>query len=331
MVESVESMLPYVRADFEQVSKERCRHFYCPILRRDEPGIELCAGHIVNKAIKGSSQAVAVQRKDVDGWYGAHFESDFAALSEIKQRDIAGCLSEPKLWSRLDPEFRIDDQVIPHYFSKSPLPPHHAEGFVRQDDGSEKRIAFKVSPEELNAAGDASMSVSVNRDFSLFAVVSLIKAAHLTLFKRLGYTYALCASGYQTARLLGDFYTDNCHRTKTEIIANAKSHFRQGINIVRPVSHLSSGLQGSVDDGVFHLALSLGVPWAVVVFIRTGPQVHAVLMPAYGTPDICAVYERFYQKAATQITVTPARHHNRQWDFNPKQLFTCAWPGEAAE
>ncbi|PQV62436.1 hypothetical protein B1R32_13611 [Abditibacterium utsteinense] len=82
------TLLEALRADFKNVTGRPFEHFYCPILQRDGPA-ELCMGHVVNKAFFDTSNRVSerciLQRKDVDNFYGSHFEPRFLLVDRIAQ------------------------------------------------------------------------------------------------------------------------------------------------------------------------------------------------------------------------------------------------------
>ena len=65
------------KADFAQLGDGPPTHFQCPILLKDE-AVELCMGHVVNKAIPNCCRKTVLQRKDIDGFYGSLLERHFA-------------------------------------------------------------------------------------------------------------------------------------------------------------------------------------------------------------------------------------------------------------
>ena len=82
----VSANLTRLQESFREATGDNFKHFYCPILHRDEP-TQLCMGHVINDAITGSCRVRVVQRKDVDGFYGAYFEADYTALLKVAVPD----------------------------------------------------------------------------------------------------------------------------------------------------------------------------------------------------------------------------------------------------
>ncbi len=63
------SKLEDLRRDFARIAGVPFRHFFCPILYRDDPA-EICLGHIINASLTGSDRYRVIQRADVDCFYG---------------------------------------------------------------------------------------------------------------------------------------------------------------------------------------------------------------------------------------------------------------------
>lgn len=79
MERPLKSWLKELLTDYSKIGNPPFKHFYCPILFKDE-NVELCKGHIVNSAFQESSRKWIVQRKDGDNFFGSKFESDFNLL-----------------------------------------------------------------------------------------------------------------------------------------------------------------------------------------------------------------------------------------------------------
>ena len=80
------------------------RHFFCPILRTDEPG-ELCKGHVIPEAF-GTSNAWVPQRTDVDNFFGTVAEADFIAAVEDRDKTAFEKWLNPKLNKRHRPRLK---------------------------------------------------------------------------------------------------------------------------------------------------------------------------------------------------------------------------------
>src|SRR5262249_14388623 len=134
-------------------------------------------------------------RSDVDSWYGAMFESDFVAFHEAKECSLREVLGNRRLRQRLRPQVRRDGKEIRHYPCEKPGTPEHTPIMMENDEGAVFRFGLHLPPDEMQASLECSWEVAVEADFRLPALVTLIKAAYLTLFRILGYSYALSPAG----------------------------------------------------------------------------------------------------------------------------------------
>jgi hypothetical protein len=67
-----------------------------------------------------------------------------------------------------------------------------------------------MHPTNVLTAAGKHWEIEISRDVRIPMMVSVIKAAHLTLFEMLGYRYALSLAGYFVGRqILGEFYLQN--------------------------------------------------------------------------------------------------------------------------
>src|SRR5690606_34796994 len=119
--ESLIARLDSLRTDFERKAGRPFQHYFCPILHRDEPAT-LCRGHVINQAFRDSARAWTVQRADVDGFYGSHFESEFVLLQEREARPLMDRFDDAGPGNKLRPEIRLDGQQV-HYYRPGPVVP----------------------------------------------------------------------------------------------------------------------------------------------------------------------------------------------------------------
>lgn len=127
---------------------------------------------------------------------------------------------------------------------------------------------------------DLHFEIAFNCEYP--AIASLIKAAHLTMFRLLGYSYALSLAGRFVGRdILGEFFVR--HRDDPPAIASEQleSHFKEFRNMVRPcVFPVQRNLTGTVDDCVVTcLEGSSGRPFAIGVYVRTNEDCSIVILP----------------------------------------------------
>ena len=127
---------------------------------------------------------------------------------------------------------------VPVHYTAQPFPPPDRFASIEVGEGPDApAIGLKMSRQELIATAGEQWEVVMFKDTRVAALVSLIKAAHLTLFWLLGYRYATSAAGLFVGRdILGQFYRSNAGRPKKEIRANAWSYF-PGIPEHVPAGH----------------------------------------------------------------------------------------------
>lgn len=183
--------LEELRADYQEVTGEPFAHFYCPILFEDE-NVELCQGHIVNKAFPGSAKKWTVQRKDVDNFYGTNFEADFLGIQYKDYPDPVNALADKSLDRVLKPKILVDGVPVAHYRASGKASTHHTQVML-ESPGQVVPLVFKISADAIR--DDTMLEIEISADLRLPAIVSAIKAAHLTLFELLGYRYARSAGG----------------------------------------------------------------------------------------------------------------------------------------
>ncbi len=314
-----------LRVDYERVKGRPFDYFYCPILFQDED-VPLCEGHIVNVAFPNSSRNWTVQRKDVDNFYGANFESDFIAILYKENGSPSKILADRTLSKRFAPRILVDDQPVDYFRAQGEIPKHFTP-VEFENDGQIVQLGLKLSPEYVLAAATHKWEIEISKDVRVPALVALIKAAHLTLFEMLGYRYALSAGGYFVGRqILGEFFRQNHVRPKPEVLENARHFFREFTHMVRPVQSCDLNLQGTITDGLLFICKGYGSsPWALIVFVKTSQSLHAVMIPVFDQPDAVTGFMDFLRNAKDSIDVTLCRFEGGQWN-SERESTTLLWP-----
>ena len=190
MDQEVQHKLEMLRSDYREVTEKSFSHFYCPILFQDQDA-ELCRAHIVNLAFPDSCKKWTVQRADVDSFYGSAFESDFVDF-QYSSKHLTDDAITRLLSKKLRPTVYIGEKKVNHFIASGPVPAHYTELHVNGPDGP-VRLGLKIRPDETLST--AEWRIAIEKDVRLAALVSMLKAAHLTLFEMLGYRYALSAGG----------------------------------------------------------------------------------------------------------------------------------------
>ncbi len=261
--------LQLLKADYTLATGRQFEHFYCPILYRDDD-TEPCRAHVINKAFSDSDRQWTIQRADVDNWYGALFEADFLAI-QMKDKSIAGqALTDRELARRFRPKLTKDGEEVQHYLASDPVPVYHTK--VESDiDGQTVQRRLKLSPSELLDALGKQWEIRVEKDLRLPALVSILKAAHLTMFHLLGYRYALSADGHFLGKkVLGDFFLKCQGMERALALKEAEDHFKEFSGMCRAISAPFPDFSGTLTDRFCGIVMSGVTPWACLVVVRTG-------------------------------------------------------------
>lgn len=322
MNNELDAKLNHLNDDFEKIKGHKFQHFYCPILFKDEE-TELCKGHIVNQAFSNSPRAWTVQRKDVDGFYGRNFESDFTALEyKIAKLTPDDAILDSKLSKKLKPKILVDGQQVDYFMSSQ----NTQRDFTRinlENNSTSAEIVLKMRPEDVESALKANWEIEIKKDIRLSSLVSLIKAAHLTLFETLGYLYTLSAGGYFVGRqVLGAFYLQNQNKaSKSDILTNANIFFKEFINTVRPIESFAFDLKGTLNDNILFTCKNQYGYWSFIVFIRTSDKFHAVMIPIFDKPESAVTYTDFL-KSQQEIHISGNfcrfDKSKKQWEISKK-------------
>jgi len=315
--------LQELNADFTQIKGQPFSHFFCPVLYRDDD-VALCKAHIVNQAFPEAPLDWTVQRKDVDNFYGSTFESEFVAVQYNAQtRD--DIFADKKLSNLFKPQILVDNKPVDYFVADSEIP----KDFTRlqfDNNGQIIQLALKMSPEVFDAAKENNWEMAISKDVRVPALVSLIKAAHLTLFEMLGYRYALSAGGHFVGRhILGEFFLQNYGKPRPDALKNAYPFFREFANMVRPVNSSEINFQGTITDKQLLLCQEYGgTAWAIVVFVKAAQSLHAVLLPFFDQPDAVAKYFKFLQYENETVEVVLMQFEKEQFKLiRPTKLI---WP-----
>jgi hypothetical protein len=181
-------------------------------------------------------------------------------------------------------------------------------------------MVLKIAPDQVvENTASRDWELSVEKDLRLESLVSLLKAAHLTLFRMLGYNYALSAGGYFTGcNALGSFYMKNRGSNKRDLLMNAPAHFRHFRNMVRPVVSHTPGLEGTVSDNQLYICETTdNHRWALVVFIRLPGSLHAVVVPILDHPEGAARFHRFLEAGDSTLLLRFCKYEDGIFQAHP--------------
>ncbi|MEP7289765.1 MAG: hypothetical protein ABI947_28780 [Chloroflexota bacterium] len=286
-----------LRADYNQQTGRPFAFFHCPLLFLDED-VELCEAHIVNKDFNESaSTQTTVQRKDIDNFYGGHFEAGYVETRKLKTGDPDKIVVDKSLATIFEYKFLVGGEPVGHYYISekdiAKIPKEFT--LLKTEDG--KYIVVKAPSEDIKRLG---LEDSGDHDFRLEALVSLIKAAHLTLFAKLGYEYALSSGAHFVGRkILGDFFLQNRDKSKNEVLINAQAFFKEYTHMARPVASVNGDFQGTINDGIHYVCKGKGqIPWAHIVLVKTASFLNSsplnmVIIPILGGAEAAARFFDF--------------------------------------
>lgn len=205
----------------------------------------------------------------------------------------------------------------------------HTTIVIEGSSGTTRSLVIKMASDKVGQnTMPGEWELSVEKDLRLESLVSLIKAAHLTLFHMLGYNYALSAGGYFTGwDVLGGFFIKYSACRKEEVLVNAATHFRQFENLVRPVVSHTPFLGGTISDGHLYICETAEERrWAFIVFIRLPGSVHAVVVPILDDPDGAATFYRFLRSDASNLIVRLCKFEDGTFHAHPNTTI-FEWPG----
>ena len=288
---SVQRKLERLNASYLEVVGEPFRHFFCPLLMKDEQ-VELCKAHIINQAFTDTSRRWTVQRSDVDNFFGSAFESMF---TNLQHRDSAMevLLTSGATSKGLRPKLYLRDKEVGYYLAGKRTPPNHSKVFMQGKLGI-TQFAVKLHPDAMDRAQGDDWQLVLERDCRLAALVSVLKAAHLELFEMLGYRYALSLGGWFLGHtVLGRFFEENVGLPNNQIIASAKTHFASYANLVRPVLEPSADVLRATTEGPSLYICENTTRWAFLILLRTANMVHAVVVPILESPQAIARFNSF--------------------------------------
>lgn len=158
-------------------------------------------------------------------------------------------------------------------------------------------------------------------------MVSLLKAAHLTLFEILGYQYAFSVGGYFVGRqILGEFFNQNHSKPKSKVLENSFQFFREFTHMVRPVLSIDADIKGTISDRKMFICRGRkGLPWGLMVFVRIMNSFHAVLIPIFDEPETVEIFMNFLKNENESLDVTLCKFDQDHWEIS-ENITSMNWP-----
>ena len=271
-----------------------------------------------------------MQRRDVDNFYGSNFEADFVNIQYNGKLDPIKVVTDKTLSKKFRPKILVEDKPVDYFLARGDIPLEHFTPIEFQDDdGRTTLLGLKMAPENVRKAAEQKWEIEISKDMPIPTLVSLIKAAHLSLFEILGYRYALSAGGHFVGRtILGEFFLRNCDTPKPRVLENALPFFREFATMVRPAQVSEHNLQGTITDGLLFMCRDgRGSPWALIVCMRTSESLHFVMIPILDHPDKAARFIGFLRDQRGHLEGTLCQFDQGQWKVDNKST-NLFWPKE---
>jgi hypothetical protein len=329
--EEVERARLRQQEDFTEVTGKPFEHFFCPLLLRDEP-VELCMGHVIPQSLPDCVRSRVLQRKDIDNFYGRTAEADFGTLVEARGKGLKGIMQDPDLQRRIRPQLLMDGDRQKYYPFLGGKSPHHTRLSLQTEEGGKPvELVVAMKPEQFAVAQVKPCGFGFEYDCRLPTLVTMIKAAYLTLFRIHGYQFALSAGAFEIGRLLlGGFFLEHGANEGKALQKALKKCFLPYKHMVRPIDGFVGDHppRGTVEDYRSGICFGgSGKPFAQVVYIRVGAQSFGVLMPGYENADSVVAYHDFLKNDNEVLRVSSAWFNEQelQWEVSPEPMVTH-WP-----
>lgn len=316
--EDFEKGLHWLQNDFTRVEGKPFQHFYCPLMMSDEP-TELCVAHVMPKCLPDTSRLCVIQRKDIDGFYGSYAEADFATMVEASKKGMNGIIRDRALLKKIKPSLHVGGKKVDYYPYQGTVAANQTHFTFQPNDGCHPvELVLKIPMAEALAAQSQPWSWIFEFDCTVATLVTLIKAAYLTLFRLHGYKWALSPGGKSIGyALLGEFFRENRSKEPEEIKAALRKTFLRYKNLVRPVKSFTPGLQspgiqrkGTLND--FQSGVCIGASgqfFAEIILIRIAKHFFGVFLPAFDNATSAGAYFDFLQNSNETLRV-----HRTQFD-----------------
>ncbi len=323
------SRLADLKADYTSVKGVPFEHFFCPFLFTDED-VPLCQGHVVNKAFGVAKNIWTVQRRDVDSFFGSHFEADFTRMRYRDSLGVKDVLGDRKLRQQLQPRIFAGDHMIEYFIPEGEVPSHftalHAVSACLPS-----LVGLKLDPSELEKVVDVDWRIEINLDLRIGALVSLLKAAYLTQFLLFGYRYVFSPAGHLIGnQILGRLFKQYKDASRSETQEAARVDLEDCVNAVRPILGTDLELRGTMlDRQVLVTWAASGFPWATIIIIPTGDALHGVMLPAGDHVKQITTWLDFMNNDNDSIAVKLAQHEPDRkggvWRLS-KETLRLQWP-----
>ncbi len=323
--------LSKLQLSFLEITGKQFKHFFCPFLHLDEK-VELCRGHIIPESYSNSPNTRVIQRADIDNFYGAFAEAELGKFFKVKDKELSKVLFDPELSKILKPEISIDGDQISYYRFNGEICNDHTRVVINNPkDNCFADLVFKTEPDNFHRVANVRIIVSVEKDFRIAAIVTILRSAYLTMFYLLEYNWALSSAGIEIGySLLGKFFRENKSKNKVHIQNSMKQLFLPFKHTVRPIATFGDQYTplGTLCDNVTGLCYGISDrPFAHLVYVYIVDRCYAALLPLANNPDSAATYWEFLNSENEKLIIRHTQFDsiNKCWRINPEPIIAL-WP-----
>ena len=278
--EEVKRRIAKCNQDFFDSTDQRAKHFYCPITHEDIE-TEHCKGHILVESLKNSGMWVP-QREDVDNLFGESVEGDFSKIVQDRRKSTGEILADFKLRKRHRPQILCGGNVVPHYFSKSEnVATGHTAFRMSGPTETDEYLVVKMDNNEVMRLHEKPIQLLIDRDYLPEVIASVLKAAHLTMFRLFGYKHVFSYSGLILSDLLGKFFKAAKESDRSQRKSLVEEHFLKANAYISPMCTApDADVRGSLLDHKFLMGMgSSEGPFTVGVIVPAGKDIFVVFLP----------------------------------------------------
>ncbi len=305
-------------ANYKELTREVPEGMICPITLRDIPFDELCNGHILNKGLQHASRVTLPQARDLDSYFGATIEADL-----VKYLNFPILSSEEHLSKVKKLTIRLPTG-------------HRVEGFFAGDEAAKRfsRVDLKNSAGEVVASPyvrdneirgeykDIAVEwvITVN---DLALIGALIKSAYLTVFKLVGYRYALDPVGNIVRRSLASFFNDRATKHSSRdyfarfdgaVITSLKGFLNESPDTLSGGSLLFHYDEGTRQDSLFAVSTLLRINQATLIV-----TLPAVMNVNYSIEGL-GKYERLLKDRTTRNDIHYVTFTQNKFEVSPQPM-----------
>ncbi len=219
-----------------------------------------------------------------------------------REKKLADVLRDPKNAQGIKPQLFENGRPIEYYSPRRDVQKVSGHTYVRLMDNDDFvcNVVIEKPAESLDSQADSALEFIIDADFRPQVTASMIKAAHLTLFKLFGYRDVLSPGGLYVGSILRGFFEKFKPPAKCED-ADVAAYFREFKDMVAPVV-TADFLGGTIVDnrllGVFGGSECL---FAIGVIVKAGKDKFCVFVP--GTDAGISTYLSFQKERPQSIAV----------------------------